>query len=101
MANKKGVGGFKRGKSGNPTGRPKVNAEIVALAQEQTEAAINTLASVMLNEENSPGARVAAAIALLDRGHGKPTQAVELGGPDGEALNITINLGFRGPDDRG
>jgi hypothetical protein len=30
--------------------------------------------------------QLAAAIAILDRGHGKPAQALEVGGPDGERL---------------
>lgn len=32
--------------------------------------------------------RVAAAIALLDRGYGKPRQALEHSGPDGAALPV-------------
>ena len=40
--------------------------------------AINTLVGVMREKKSSPSARVAAAVALLDRGWGKPSQAMEI-----------------------
>lgn len=58
------------------------------LARQHTEAAINTLVEVMserprFDDETGellggakPGERVAAAKELLDRGYGKPTQAI-------------------------
>jgi hypothetical protein len=69
---------FEKGKSGNPGGRPKENEEIKKLAQEHCPAAIKRLAVLM----NDPSGRtaVAACTALLDRGHGKPLQAVEHSG---------------------
>jgi hypothetical protein len=60
---------FKPGKSGNPSGRPK---GIEALAREHTPAAIAALVAALGN----PRERVAAAVALLDRGWGKPAQTV-------------------------
>ena len=60
-------------------------AEIRELAREQTEAAIQAFVDIM-QRGKSESARVAAAQALLDRGWGKPTQALEHSGPGGAPL---------------
>jgi hypothetical protein len=44
------------------------------LARQHTAAAVETLVSIMTNPKSAPAARVSAANALLDRGHGKPPQ---------------------------
>jgi hypothetical protein len=64
---------FKKGKSGNLSGRPKEVAEVKALARQHTVIAIETLVRIC-NAGDKDSARVAAAIALLDRGWGKPGQ---------------------------
>ena len=71
-AKRRGLGKpFAPGVSGNPSGRPRVIGELRDLARQHTRKAIQTLVNVMeAGELNS--ARVAAAIALLDRGYGKP-----------------------------
>jgi HEAT repeat protein len=66
---------FAKGTSGNPGGRPKAEGHVRDLARAQTERAIKALV-VALNDTNGR-VRVAAAIALLDRGWGRPTQEVE------------------------
>jgi hypothetical protein len=73
---------FKKGRSGNPGGRPKVVAEVKELARAHTGEAIETLVSIMTNPKSAPAARVSAANALLDRGYGKPPQHITgEGGP--------------------
>jgi hypothetical protein len=83
---------FITGQSGNPGGRPKrpgtiearrIVADAKTAARELTQEAIDTLAAVMNDPKAPPAARVSAATAILDRGHGKPTQAVEMSGPNG------------------
>lgn len=68
---------FVKGKSGNPGGRPKAAEDLKLLAQTKTQAAINTLCSIMSNKKAPESARVSAACALLDRGYGKPSQMIE------------------------
>ena len=66
--------GERRG--GRKKGVPnKAGRELREVAQEHTPGAIKTLAEICEKGE-SEAARVAAANALLDRGHGKPTNLV-------------------------
>ncbi len=66
---------------------PKAKAEIRSLARSHTEAAIKVLAGVMNQKKTPPAARVSAAVALLDRGWGKPTQMIA-DDPEGEPLAV-------------
>lgn len=84
---------FQPGQSGNPAGRPPENNRVKGLARAHTESAIATLASIMLDDSAKGSERVAAATALLDRGYGKPVQAI--GGTDDLppiAQNLTVHL---------
>ena len=69
---------WRPGTSGNPGGRPKAIRDVVELARQLTPEAIRTLSTVM-KTSRSDSARVAAAQVILDRGWGKPVQAVNLG----------------------
>ena len=69
--------GERRG--GRKRGTPnKATAEIREHAQQYTIEALEGLALIARNS-TSDAARVSAWNALLDRGHGKPTQGVDLG----------------------
>ena len=76
--NPEGKGGFKKGQSGNPGGRPKVIRRLQELARTQTENAIQTLIDIMKNTRERPSTRVSAAIEILNRGWGKAPQAMEI-----------------------
>ena len=75
--NPTGKGGFKPGQSGNPGGRSgKHIADLSREARRYASLAVTTLVKICRTglERN----KLAAAIALLDRGYGKPLQAVQL-----------------------
>jgi hypothetical protein len=69
---------WKPGQSGNPGGRRKTAATIIDLARTHSADAIKTLAEICNNPEAAPAPRVAAAIALLDRGWGRPPQTTDI-----------------------
>ena len=73
-------GGSKPGehRGGRKLGTPnRVTAGLAAAARVHTEAALAALVHVMDDEDAPAAARVAAAGAILDRGHGKPRQMTE------------------------
>lgn len=70
--------GERRG--GRQAGVPnKATAAIRDIAGQYTEAAVNTLVSILAGGEGIPAAaQVAAAKEILDRAHGKATQSLDL-----------------------
>jgi uncharacterized protein DUF5681 len=76
---------FRPGVSGNPAGRPKrpetiearsVVADVKSAARELTPVAMDTLEKAMMDPKAPWAAKITAAIAVLDRGWGKPQQTV-------------------------
>lgn len=62
--------------------------EIRSLARSHTATALSTLAAIAQNG-TSESARVSAAVALLDRGWGKPAQPVD-GDGEGGPVQLTV-----------
>ena len=107
---------FARGQSGNPGGRPikprtieqrKLEADVRMLARDRGAEAIDKLVALMRGVVRveidrkpvemlvPPMTQLAAANAILDRGYGRPQQAVEINGgdvcpeePEGSALEF-------------
>src|SRR5665213_3741032 len=79
---------WKKGQSGNPGGRPKAIVEVVELARTHTEQAVTTLAHIA-KVGKSEAARIAASVALLDRGWGKPAQVITDGAAQRPIENYT------------
>jgi len=79
---------FKKGKSGNPGGRPKEVAEVKELAKKYSEKAILRLVQILDDPNEKGKSAVAAANAILDRAYGKPAQEMVVAGKEDEPINI-------------
>ena len=83
--------GGKREGAGRPKGSiSKSTAELKAYAQEFTEDAIGVITMIMYYSID-PRLRVMAAKEILDRGHGRPAQGVELTGAEGGPI-ATVDM---------
>ncbi|MCX8567046.1 MAG: hypothetical protein ON057_001773 [Glomeribacter sp. 1016415] len=80
---------FKKGKSGNPGGRPKEITHVRELARQHTTSAVATLVQIMHDPQEKAQARVSAAKELLDRGFGRPPQDIDVKS-DGKALQSGV-----------
>src|SRR5947208_12588654 len=72
---------FRKGKSGNPGGRPKVLGELQELARRHAPEVIAELARLAV-KGRTESARIAAGRELLDRGFGRARQALEVSVPE-------------------
>lgn len=71
-----------KGQTPNPGGRSPRTApdgrSLTELCRIHTHDAIEVLHSLMMSPANEPKDRITAALALLDRGHGKPKEAIDI-----------------------
>lgn len=87
---------FTKGKSGNPRGRPKVDFEVRDAARLHGEEAIKKLVELMRGDDDRVAQ--AAANSLLDRGYGKPAQAVQVSGDSDNPLSVVTRIELVGGD---
>jgi hypothetical protein len=64
----------------------KTLTDLRSLARSHTRTALSVLVGLMRSADVAPAARISAAIAILDRGWGKPTQP--LGNGEAGALEL-------------
>ncbi len=77
MSNPSGSGGFEKGKSGNPGGRPRAHiADLGRASRVYASLALKTLVE-LCRKGKSENSRLAAARELLDRGYGRPVAMID------------------------
>lgn len=81
---------FKKGQSGNPGGRPKLEGEVRKLAQKHSKRAIQRLVELMESENEKVAAL--AANSVLDRAFGKPAQSLSVGGEGGGPVQAVLQI---------
>lgn len=65
--------GGKRAGAGRKPGQVSAAKRAISeMAKDHAESALETLASIMQNDQEPASARISAANSLLDRGYGKP-----------------------------
>ena len=83
-------GGKRPGAGRKPGHVSKAKLDIAERAKTHGDAALQALVDVMQDAKAPHSARVSAANAILDRGYGKPHQAVSHGGEDGGPIKLII-----------
>lgn len=69
---------FQKGQSGNPAGLPRGLREVAAAARAYTLEMLEILVKIARDAKASPAARASAAQYVIDRGHGRAPQYIEL-----------------------
>jgi hypothetical protein len=84
---------FVKGQSGNPGGRLRAPLDVQELARAHTKEAVLALVQAL----DDPRHAVSAAVALLDRGWGRPTQHIA-GDADAGPTHYTFSWGPATPE---
>ena len=101
MSGKPGRSGGKRARAGRKPGPVSAaKRELADLAKAHAAAALQTLVSIHSDTEQSAAARVSAAVAILDRGYGRPAQMLAHTGKDDEEIKRDIVITIVDPKER-
>lgn len=90
---------FQPGQTGNKGGRPKKTEEertLEAMCRAKTTDALDVLVRIM-ERGQSERSRITAAMAIIERAHGKPVQPTTLGNPDGSPIDMNWSIEFVKP----
>lgn len=90
-------GGARPGAGRKPGQVSAAKRELAEMAKDHAAKALEVLVSVANNSKAPPAARVSAATAILDRGYGKPRQAVEVDGTFTGSFTVQYVTGPTGP----
>lgn len=93
MSGKPGRSGGKRARAGRKPGPVSAaKRELADLAKAHAAAALQTLVSIHSDTGQSAAARVSAAVAILDRGYGRPAQMLANTGKDDPDIKPDIRI---------
>jgi hypothetical protein len=87
---KKAPGRWKKGESGNPSGRPKFDPEIKKAFVNLAPVAYRRIQEILESKTSSEQAILRAAELCLAYAYGKPVQRVEATGEDGAPIRIIV-----------
>ena len=79
-------GGARPGAGRKPRGPGKVTYDLKLVAQDFSEAGLKKLVEIMNHKDTSNADKLKAIGMLWDRAHGKPVQAIEGTGENGEIV---------------
>ena len=77
-ANRDETGKFVKGKSGNPSGRPKVPEQFKELVQEKSIPALRAIIAIMENPESKANDVYMCAKLILEYANGKPVDKIDM-----------------------
>lgn len=87
---KKNKTSFKPGQSGNPSGCSKMPQGLKELALRHSMPALMQVIEISQDPNASNKDKLKALDMIMDRAEGKAMQGMEISGPEGNAINITL-----------
>lgn len=89
-ANRDNTGKFVKGKSGNPSGRPKTPDAFKDIVKDKSTSAITRVIEIMEDPESKPQDVMQAAKIVIEYAYGKPAQDISNTLKMGEMGDFTL-----------